>query len=213
MGHYFCVSWQIESTEVAENLWRWCYFLCTRTQLINEVFLLLRFKQLNWLLFLNSIMITKNKWKGSTSEGKKHSLFLSSFLMQACYSAQAAALVLYLGMLFAMSAVGYLECLIMVICLKNHKLFTLKIVIRVYQWNVPCFPLPKPHSPLFCTYQKHAGVFRWLTYLLIGLLCVVNRFPQGSLSLPHSFKLMFVHVCVCVLVPVIFSDSTMFIIL
>lgn len=37
---------------------------------------------------------------------------------------------------------------------------------------------------------------RWLNYLLIALLCVVNRFSQGLLSLPLSFKLMFVHVCV-----------------
>lgn len=59
-----------------------------------------------------------------------------------------------------------------------------------------------PHQNRIIHFSAHTRSMwefplRWLNYLLIGLLCVVNRIPQESLSLPLSFKLIFVHVCVC----------------
>lgn len=54
--------------------------------------------------------------------------------------------------------------------------------------SVKCslFSLTKTTQSTFLHISEACGSFlsRWLNYLLIGLLCVVNRFPQGSLSLP-----------------------------
>lgn len=77
MWHYFYVSWLIESI-VIRNSWEALTLalgpLHKRTVNKLEGFLLLRFKQLNRLLFLNSGMITKIKWKATISEGKRLSL-------------------------------------------------------------------------------------------------------------------------------------------
>lgn len=124
-----------------------------------EGIFILRSKQLNRLLFLGSVMITEIKWKASLSEGKKTSTFLNPFLMQVAfswgcsiYTAPGDAFHNQSDEPFETSELGFQ-------CLKNHRLFTLKTIIRVYQQNVSCFPIPKPHNPLFCIYQKYVGVF------------------------------------------------------
>lgn len=61
-----------------------------------EGIFILRSKQLNRLLFLDSVMITEIKWKASISEGKNHSLSWTPFWCR-WHSAEAAVFILHLG--------------------------------------------------------------------------------------------------------------------
>lgn len=129
---------------------------------------LLRFKQLNSLLFLNLIAFTKIKWKASISKDKKHSLSWNPLWSRHAFSSGCSTCAA-LGVLWTTRVMGRLKCLNLVIqCLKNHQLFTLETMIRVYQWNVACFPLPKPHNPLCSTYQKYAGFSSQMVELFIN---------------------------------------------
>lgn len=142
-------------------------------------------------------MITKVKWEASTSAGKKHSLFLSSSLMHVF--SLGSVLVLHLRVLFAASMMSYLKCLDR---LSSASRITNCSLQKLWSELSSEIFLVFPFQNHIIHFSAHNGSvwefsFRWLNYLLIALLCVVKRFSQGLLSLPLSFKLMFVHVCVC----------------
>lgn len=109
-----------------------------------------------------------------------------------------SVLVLHLRVSFATSMMSHLKCLgwlSSVSRITNCSLW--KLWSEFTSEMLLVFPFQN-HIIHFSAHNRSVWEFslRWLNYLLIALLCVVNRFSQGLLSLPLSFKLMFVHVCV-----------------
>lgn len=94
--------------------------------------------------------------------------------------------------------VSHLKWLNLVITsVKNRQLFTLKTVIRVYQWNHPCFPLPNPHNPLsWAIKNRWEFSLGWLNYSLIGLLCA-QQVSSGIIILASFIK---TKICSCLCV-------------
>lgn len=156
-------------------------------------------------------MITKVKWKAYLRRKKSIPFSWTPLWCRHVFSS-GSILVLHLRVLFATSRMNHLKCLgwlSSVSRITNCSLWKLWSEFTSEMFLV--FPFQN-HIIHFSAHNRSVWEFslRWLNYLLIALSCVVNRFSQGLLSLPLSFKLIFMHVCVrassCHV-----SDSTMFI--
>lgn len=179
--HSFYVSWQTESVVVIVRSWEPLMLvwgpLHKRTVNKLEGIFILRPKQLNRLLFLDSVMITEIKWKASISEGKKHSLSWTPFWCR-WHSAEAAVFILHLGMLFTTRVMNRLKHLNLVSNVSRTTDYSLwKLWSEFISKMFLVFPYQTHIIHLFA-YTRSTWEFslRWLNYLLIGILCVVNSF-------------------------------------